>query len=209
MFAIYNNGSVGFRSTSDNLYTLSNVDSLSETRLKPDEGFMALLNQSNNENKKSEQKALNTYKKMANIDTSEPVFLVKDIMTKDCIYIDGKSTIKEAYDVLKELKIEQLPVVSFAKKILGVINKKLILNLLMEDLENSEVVLVKKIEDIYLPQLITSDPSTDIRSVAKVMLDFKLHAIPIVAENDILIGIVTKTDILKAIAHNPKIQLWS
>ncbi|MEZ4694018.1 MAG: CBS domain-containing protein [Aliarcobacter sp.] len=33
----------------------------------------------------------------------------------------------------------------------------------------------------------------------KVMLDFKLHAIPIVAENDILIGIVTKTDILKAI----------
>ncbi|RXJ83236.1 CBS domain-containing protein [Arcobacter cloacae] len=209
MFAIYNNGSVGFRSTSDNLYNLSNVDSLSETRFKPDEGFMALLNQSNNENKKSEQKALNTYKKMANIDISEPVFLVKDIMTKDCIYIDAKSTIKEAYDVLKELKIEQLPVVSFAKKILGVINKKVILNLLMEDLENSKIILVKRIEDIYLPQLITSDPMTDIRSVAKVMLDFKLHAIPIVDENDILIGIVTKTDILKAIAHNPKIQLWS
>lgn len=209
MFAIYNNGSVGFRSTSDNLYNLSNVDSLSETRFKPDEGFMALLNQSNNENKKSEQKALNTYKKMANIDISEPVFLVKDIMTKDCIYIDAKSTIKEAYDVLKELKIEQLPVVSFAKKILGVINKKVILNLLMEDLENSKIILAKRIEDIYLPQLITSDPMTDIRSVAKVMLDFKLHAIPIVDENDILIGIVTKTDILKAIAHNPKIQLWS
>jgi CBS domain-containing protein len=209
MFAIYNNGSVGFRSTSDNLYNLKNVDSLSETRLKPDEGFMALLNQSNNENKKSEQKALNTYKKMANIDTSEPVFLVKDIMTKDCIYIDVKSTIKEAYDVLKELKIEQLPVVSFAKKILGVINKKIILNLLMDDLENSETILAKRIEDIYLPQLITSDPMTDIRNIAKVMIDFKLHAIPIVLENDILIGIVTKTDILKAIAHNPKLQLWS
>lgn len=209
MFAIYNNGSVGFRSTSDNLYNLKNIDEISETRLKPDEGFMALLNQSNNENKKSEQKALNTYKKMANIDISEPVFLAKDIMTKDCIYIDVKSTIKEAYDVLKELKIEQLPVVSFAKKILGVINKKLILNLLMEDLENNQTILSKRIEDIYLPQLITSDPMTDIRSVAKVMLDFKLHAIPIVDENDILIGIVTKTDILKAIAHNPKIQLWS
>ncbi|CAM3805937.1 CBS domain-containing protein [Arcobacter cloacae] len=209
MFAVYNNGSVGFRSTSDNLYNLKNIDEVSETRLKPDEGFMALLNQSNNENKKSEQKALNTYKKMANIDTLEPVFLVKDIMTKDCIYIDAKSTIQEAYDVLKGLKIEQLPVVSFAKKILGVINKKVILNLLMEDLENNKTILSKRIEDIYLPQLITSDPMTDIRSVAKVMLDFKLHAIPIVAENDILIGIVTKTDILKAIAHNPKLQLWS
>ena len=41
-------GSVGFRSTMITLYN-KNVDSL-KTRLKPDEGFMA-LNQSNNENK--------------------------------------------------------------------------------------------------------------------------------------------------------------
>jgi CBS-domain-containing membrane protein len=41
------------------------------------------------------------------------------------------------------------------------------------------------------------------------MIDFKLHAIPIVEENDILIGIVSKTDIIKAVSHIPQFHLWS
>ena len=79
----------------------------------------------------------------------------------------------------------------------------------MNDLENPHNILNRKLEDLYLPQLITADPITDIRRVAKVMIDFKLHAIPIVEENDILIGIVSKTDIIKAVSHIPQFHLWS
>ena len=205
MFAIYNNGSVGFRSTSDNLYNLKNVEESQAIEFKPHEGFIEDYTKHNKQN----ENALNSYKKMANIDTSDIVFHVKDIMTKDCIYIDSKSTIQDAYDILKEHKIGQIPIVSFGKKIMGIIDKKMILNLLMDDLENSKNILEKKLEDLYLEQLITADPQTDIRKVAKVMIDFKLHAVPIVEENDILIGIVSKTDIIKAVSNIPQFQLWS
>ena len=210
MFAIYNKGSVGFRSTADNLYSLINIENIQASRLKPDEGTIQNFdNLLNKEEKETNKNALTAYKKMANIDTSEIVYQVKDIMTKDCIYIDEKSTIQDAYNVLREFKIGLIPVVSFGKKIIGTIDKKIILNLLMDDLENTKNVLERRIEDIYLPQIITSDPLTDIRRVAKVMIDFKLHAIPIVDENDILIGIVSKTDIIKAVSHIPQFQLWS
>ena len=205
MFAIYNNGTVGFRSTSDNLYNLKNVEESQAIEFKPQEGFIEDFTKHNKQN----ENALNSYKKMANIDTSDIVFHVKDIMTKDCIYIDSKSTIQDAYDILKEHKIGQIPIVSFGKKIMGIIDKKMILNLLMDYLENSKNILEKKLEDLYLEQLITADPQTDIRKVAKVMIDFKLHAIPIVEENDILIGIVSKTDIIKAVSNIPQFQLWS
>ena len=205
MFAIYNNGTVGFRSTSDNLYNLKNVEESQAIEFKPQEGFIEDFTKHNKQN----ENALNSYKKLANIDTSDIVFHVKDIMTKDCIYIDSKSTIQESYDVLKEFKIGQMPVVTFGKKILGMIDKKMILNFLMDDLENPHNILNRKLEDLYLPQLITADPITDIRRVAKVMIDFKLHAIPIVEENDILIGIVSKTDIIKAVSHIPQFHLWS
>ena len=205
MFAIYNNGTVGFRSTSDNLYNLKNVEESHAIEFKPQEGFIEDFTKHNKQN----QNALNSYKKMANIDTSEIVFHVKDIMTKNCIYIDSKSTIQDAYNVLREYKIGQMPIVSFGKKIMGIIDKKMILNFLMDDLENKNNILGKKLEDLYLPQLITADPDTDIRKVAKVMIDFKLHAVPIVEENDILIGIVSKTDIIKAVSHIPQFQLWS
>ena len=210
MFAIYNKGSVGFRSTVDNLYSLNNIENIQASRFNPDEGtiqnFDNLLNKQDKETKKE---AINMYKKMANIDTSEIIYQVKDIMTKNCIYIDEKSSVKDAYDVLKEFKVGLLPVVSFGKKIIGTIDKKIILNLLMDDLENPQNVLERKIEDIHLPQIITADPLTDIRSVSKVMIDFKLHAIPIVDKSGILIGIVSKTDIIKAVSHIPQFQLWS
>jgi acetoin utilization protein AcuB len=210
MFAVYNNGSVGFRSTADNLYNLKNVDKPSEIVLKPQEGF---IQDFTNAQKKQEggvnQSAINKYKKMANIDTSEPVYHVKDIMTKDCITVDKGSTIEKAYEILKEEKISHLPIVSFGKKIMGLINKKVILNLIMDDIENSQDIIQRKIDDIYLPELITVDPVSDIRRVAKVMVDFKLDAIPVVDEEDILLGIVSKTDIIKAISSLPRLQLWS
>ena len=212
MFAIYKNGSVGFRSTADNLYNLKNIDELSASRLKPDEGFIQLLADENKEDKnqkRNKDDAINLYKKMANIDTSELVYHVKDIMTKDCIYIDIQSTINDAYISLNKLDIDQIPVVSFGKKIIGMISKKMILDLLMDDIENSKYILNKKIDDIKLLEIITADPISDIRRVAKVMVDFKLDAIAIVEENDILVGIVSKTDIIKAISHLPSLQLWS
>lgn len=210
MFAVYNNGSVGFRSTADNLYNLKNVDEVADVRLKPDEGFIQEMSKRNpNQGEKFSSEALNSYKKMANIDTLEPVYHVKDIMTKEVFYIDNKSSIKEAYDLLHEKKIAQIPVISFGKKIVGMISKKIILNLIMADIENIQNVLDRKIEDIFLPEIITAEPISDIRRVVKVMIDFKLDAIPIVDEESILLGIVSKTDILKAVSFLPKLQLWS
>ena len=210
MFTIYNNGNVGFRSTADNLYELKNIDELSSARLKPDEGFFQLLNDKKDEDgKKSSESAIEQYKKIANIDTLEPVYQVKDIMTRNCIYINAESTIEEAYDSLKQLDVNQMPVVSFAKKIIAMINKEQILYLLMDDIDNSKYTLKKKLNDLYLDEVITADPISDIRRVAKVMIDLRLDAIPIVDENDILQGIVSKTDIIKAISHIPHLQLWS
>jgi len=203
MFTIYNNGSVGFRSTADNLYNLKNIDESSESRFKPDEGFI------NDFSNKKKDDALNAYKKMANLDISEPVYHVKDIMSKEVITIDVNARLEEAYALLKEEGIGQIPITSYGKKIVGLLTQKFILNLLMEDLENHESVLNKKVEDLFLPDMITTDPISDIRRVAKVMVDFKLEAIPVVDEEDILLGIISKTDLIKAISQLPKLQLWS
>lgn len=210
MFAVYNNGSVSMRSTADNLYELKNIDAPSKIQLKPDDDtlFQNYMNSKRNDTSDN-QKALNIYKKMANIDTSEQIYHVKDIMSTKCLSIDSKQSIQEAYSILKESNVSQIPVVIFEKKIQGLIDNKIILNLLLEDIENANYILHKKIEDIFLPELITTDPISDIRRVSKVMIDFKLHAIPVVDEEDTLIGIVSKTDIIKAVSHIPKLQLWS
>jgi hypothetical protein len=63
MFAIYNNGTVGFRSTSDNLYALKNVEELESARFEPKEGL--IQNFSNELNQEKKDQFLNSYKKVA------------------------------------------------------------------------------------------------------------------------------------------------
>src|SRR5574344_24489 len=63
MFAIYNNGTVGFRSTSDNLYALKNVEELESARFEPKEGL--IQNFSNELNQEKKDQFLNSYKKDA------------------------------------------------------------------------------------------------------------------------------------------------
>ena len=207
MFAIYNNGTVGFRSTSDSLYNLKNVDEVDATRFEPKEGL--IQNFSNEFNQEQNKEFLNSYKKIDTLDNLEPVYKIMDIMTKDVIYARTDSTIEDIYYLIKDKKVSQIPITAFGKKIIGIVNKKIILTLLMNHLDDTQSILKRKIDDVYLPEVLTADPDSDVRDVVKVMLELKLDAIPIVDDNDTLMGIVSKTDILKAVANLPKLQLWS
>jgi CBS domain-containing protein len=209
MFAIYKDGSVGFRSTADNLYEIKKTQAPSSVSLKPDDDslFQNYMN-SESEKEKKTIEAVSAYKKMANLENSEIIYHVKDIMTSNPVYIDKSLNVQDAYDKLKQTQVNQIPILD-DKMILGVINKKTILNLIMEDKENLEIILSRRLEDLYLSEIITTDPITDIRRVAKVMIDFKLDAVPVVDENHILVGMVSKSDIIKAVSKLPKLQLWS
>jgi len=207
MFTVYNKGSVQFRSTSDNLYNLRNVDKSAESRHKPDDEIYHSIDK--NRNKKYDNESISSYKKIANMDTNQIIYHVSDIMTKDCITINLNSTLNEAYALLKEQQISQLLIVTNSNKIVNIINKKTILNLLMEDFDNGKLILNKQLNDINLKDFITTDPISDIRRVAQVMIKNKIDAIPVVDKNGFLLGIVSKTDIIMAVSYIPDLQLWA
>lgn len=208
MFAIYNKGSVDFRSSADNLYELKHINETNQSSFNPNSNSFEDYTKRDGSSKK-EYESLNSYKKMANMELSEPIYQAKDIMSRELIYVDMSLSIKEAYDMLIDNSVAQLPIVSFGTKIMGLISQKSILELLMGDIDNIPDILKRKLEDSFLPEVITTDPISDIRRVAKVMIDFNLDAIPVVDEDGILLGIISKTDILKAVSHLPKLQLWS
>ncbi len=67
----------------------------------------------------------------------------------------------------------------------------------------------KHIYDIATKKILTTDPISDIRRVAKVMIDFNLNAIPVVNSGDVLVGMVSRHDIIKAVSTLPHMQIWA
>lgn len=208
MFTVYNKGSVTFQSTSGNLYNLETVDKAAESRLKPDDDRIDSFNNYTGRNK-FPREAVDAYKKMANLHVSDEVYHIKDIMIKNFISINHNKTLQESYELLKEHQVNNIPVVDDNGAIMSMINKKIILNYLMDDLDYVHQTLEKKLDYLDLPHVLTTSPITDIRRVAQVMVDENIDAIPVVNNKHILVGIVSKTNIIKAIADKPHMQFFA
>ena len=130
-------------------------------------------------------------------------------MNRDLVFVYIETTVEDTYALLHEKNIRQLPIVDKLGKIKSMISQKNILDLIINDLDNSKHSMLKTLDNLGLPEVITADPMADIRRVAKVMVDFNLNAIPIVTDEEMLVGIVSRTDILKTVASVPPMQLWA
>jgi acetoin utilization protein AcuB len=55
-----------------------------------------------------------------------------------------------------------------------------------------------KIREIMTEDVVTTTPDTPIEDVARLMTDEKIGGMPVVAEHDRVIGVITETDVFKA-----------
>ena len=211
MFSMYDDDGLNFRNNIDHLYSVHEVARSQKLKNsikdedKNKENFQETLYKG-----KITKEATNAYKQMTNLDTREDIYHVEQIMSHNVITVDDTKTVEECYELMKEHKIQQIPIIAENKlHVKGIITRHDILKFLINDLELSNENISKPISDISSKKIITTDPISDIRRVSQVMIDFNLNAMPVVNSLDILVGIVSRNDIVKAVASLPHLQLWA
>lgn len=211
MFSMYDDDGLNFRNNIDHLYSVHEVASSQKlkNRVKDEDQSKQNFEESLYKGKITKE-ATNAYKQMTKLDTREDIYHVEQIMSHNVITVDDTKTLQECYEIMKEHTIQQLPIIAENKLHLkGIITRHDILKYLINDLELSSENILKPISEIASKKIITTDPISDIRRVSQVMIDFNLNAIPVVNENDILVGIVSRNDIIKAVSSLPHFQLWA
>lgn len=119
--------------------------------------------------------------------------LVKDCMTKDPISISETEDVQYGFYLMKKHNIRQLPVTNNGY-ILGIVTER-DLRMLIE----KEYGI--KIESAMSTNLKTVPESYSIEAAAEIIHDNKINALPVVNEKDILVGIITVTDILEGLLN--------
>ena len=56
---------------------------------------------------------------------------------------------------------------------------------------------------------LTATPETSVKQIAEAMLSHHVHSLPIVNSDHQIGGIITSTDLLRAIVQNAPIELWA
>jgi len=210
MFAMYDDDGLNFRNSIDHLYNVHEISPSQKLKNKVHDENQKQNFQESLYKGKITKEATDAYKQMNNLDTRVDIYHVEQIMSHQVITVSDDKTIMECYELMKEHTIQQLPIIDDNQLHLkGIITRHDILKYIVNDLEYANENFEKPLNNISTKKIITTDPISDIRRVSQVMLDFNLNAIPVVNEEDILVGIVSRNDIIKAVASLPHLQLWA
>ncbi|MFA5075597.1 MAG: CBS domain-containing protein [Candidatus Babeliales bacterium] len=145
--------------------------------------------------------------------------LIKDIMTKNVVTVSPEMDIHELAKLFMERNISGAPVVDKGGKLLGIVKEEgvifqdkkvhlptfinLSLGFLTLGTEryNEEIkkITASKVSSIMEKNAVAIDPNAEIEDVATLMIDKEIYYLPVV-DKDVLVGVITKKDIVRAIA---------
>ncbi len=156
-----------------------------------------------------EKEAVRAYRRMLPDDLERgPLIHAAQIMSRPVTVVQQSTPVSAAWRLLQEQQIQQAPVVDEGRRLVGMVSERELLTVI--DIDAGRVVenLQRRVADVMRSPVITAAPVTDIRRIAAVMLEGGLPALPIVDEQERIVGIVSRSDILRAVMTDPPLSLW-
>lgn len=143
----------------------------------------------------------------------QPLTLVRDVMTRGSLTVPLGALVSEAWGLLAEHGVAQAPVLDQLGRVVG-----LLLRADMVPLElipqpggvQAAIARARRLVDaVMVSPVPTASENTGLRQVATVLLDTGLPGLPVTNELGLLEGFISRTDILRAVAADPPLDLWT
>lgn len=128
---------------------------------------------------------------------------ISTIMTKNVVKLNTSDDLTKAEQLFKKHHIRHIPVVN-GNKIIGMLSYTDLLRISFADAvddDDSEVIDTTvynmfTVEQVMAKNLVKVSPDNTIKETAEILSKNEFHALP-VCEDDLLVGIVTTTDLIK------------
>ena len=144
-----------------------------------------------------------------------------DVMSKEVVYVAPQDTIHEALELMVENRVSALPVVDNRQHCIGVISMSDLADV-TRDLDNQlaslddcdglsrtwaceqigEGLNTERVDSVMTERVATVTPETLLATTAREMLRHRVHHLPVVNKDNVLVGIVSTMDMLEALANN-------
>jgi CBS domain-containing protein len=143
----------------------------------------------------------------------QPLTRVDAIMSNPVTTVLDTANVEEAWQILSRNHLGQAPVVTANRVLVGLISRAdLMAPERMPSPDSHALVwralLMQPVVDVMWTPVPSVSPDTDIRRVARVLLDTGLPGLPVVDEEGKVTGFVSRSDILRAVVADPPLDLW-
>lgn len=142
---------------------------------------------------------------------SKPAVLARDLMTTPVFTLPSDRTLAEAWILMQKEGFRHIPVTSVHGTLVGILSDRDLLHHVPELITRADrsQATQRRLADIMTSRVISATPTTDIRDIARVMLDGHIHAVPVLDPDRKPIGMLTSRDLLRGIAQHGPLELWT
>jgi len=123
--------------------------------------------------------------------------LVRNHMSKPAVTVASDADYKAALKLMQENALHHLPVVDADGNLVGMAAERDLLLAASHYLQSAV-----EIGDIMHRGVVTVPPEMPVSEAASLMIDKRIGGLPVVDEGEGLIGIITETDIFKALVKS-------
>lgn len=146
------------------------------------------------------------------------MLLIKEIMTREVITASPDTTVQEVAKLLEKHRINGVPVVDEENRVVGIVTARGMVSLYLPSYFNfldrvfhildfdqfdakAKKLASTPVKEVMHKDVICVDANTSVVEAAAIMVDKHIRQVP-VTENGYLVGILTKSDIVKALANH-------
>jgi CBS domain-containing protein len=150
----------------------------------------------------------------------------RDVMASPVITVGKNATVREVANILLEQRISAVPVIDNADKVIGIVTESDLmhraeagterayswwLHFLTDDATMAADYVkshTAKVQDVMTSDVVTAAPETPLHEIAILLEERRIKRIPIVSKDGNLVGIVSRANLIQAVASaRPKIEM--
>ena len=214
MFSVYGVTGQSFHGSLEKLIAIPGLSAARRSRGIDQEGGelgpeMRVFRRDNHEDGQY-QEAAQAYRQMLRVSPERtPILHAYQSMSRDVMTLRPDTRVEDAWRQLAARGQGQAPVLDKTLRLVGLVSVQDLLTVINVEADTVRDILSRTVADVMTSPVVSTDPITDIRRVARVLLDYKLSGLPVVSEQAELVGILTRSDILRALVNDPPLSLWA
>ncbi|MDH4328294.1 MAG: CBS domain-containing protein [Nitrospira sp.] len=137
--------------------------------------------------------------------------MARDLMASPVQTLSSDFSASNAWTLMTHKGFPHIPVISMHGALVEMLSDRDLLRH-VPDLSIGAIptqAVPHRVAEIMTTGAISATPEMDIREIARIMLDERIHAVPILDNHRRLVGILSARDLLRGIANHGPLELWT
>ncbi|NOR59856.1 MAG: CBS domain-containing protein [Methanosarcinales archaeon] len=138
---------------------------------------------------------------------------IRDIMTRDVVVVNEDDPVEHIFELFDKYHFNTYPVVNNEGKLTGIIDQDIMLEIIMfhriPRTKHTHMAAVRSqgesAKEIMIPHPVTISPDENLHDAADMMLKHHINRVCVV-ENDKLVGIISKKNIISEVYKRKEVE---